>query len=322
MRREALLLLLPLLVYGYSLSFGFTNWDDPMLVTENPRIQSPSLAIFVPRAGHSYQPIRELSYAIDHALWGLRPAGYDAVNLLLHTGAGFLLMCALSALLKQVRTSQTEQNQRLALGVALLWAMHPINTEAVVWVASRKYGLLACFAFGALWAHLCEHRKTAAALAAGALLSSPFGIVLPALFALVDWTRARLEWRHCLPIGLTWLLLAPLIASGLFGAEGADADFCVAAARTLSEQGHPTAALPLLQRAIAQAPAHHQAHRELAICLLKAGDLAAALPAIQRAIALMPDTADYADQKAQLQALLANLDAQSPSRSSSPAQTE
>lgn len=87
LRGSAVLVLLVLLIYGHSLGFGFTNWDDPMLVLENPRIQTLSPALFLPRAGHSYQPIREFSYAIDHALWGLHPAGYHAVNLLLHAGA-------------------------------------------------------------------------------------------------------------------------------------------------------------------------------------------------------------------------------------------
>jgi protein O-mannosyl-transferase len=226
-RGAAALVLIVLLIYGHTLRFGFTNWDDPMLVLENTRIQSLSPGIFLPEPGRSYQPIREFSYAIDHTLWGLRPAGYHALNVLLHASATVLLLLALVALLDAVRSSQKTENRWLALGVAALWACHPVNTEAVVWVASRKYGLLACFVFASLWMHLRERRKTAAGLAAMALMSSPFAIVLPVLLALADWCRGcelRKDWTRFLPLGIAWLLLAPMIAIGLFGAGGAVSD--------------------------------------------------------------------------------------------------
>jgi Flp pilus assembly protein TadD len=86
--------------------------------------------------------------------------------------------------------------------------------------------------------------------------------------------------------------------------QSGDPDFCLIAARTLTQQGQPAAALPLLKRAITLAPSHGGAHRQLAICLLQTGDLTAAVPAIHKAISLMPNTANYAAQKAQLQALL------------------
>lgn len=86
-----------------------------------------------------------------------------------------------------------------------------------------------------------------------------------------------------------------------------DATFCLTAARTLTQQGHTAAALPLLQRAVILAPNHPGAHRELAVCLLQTGNLAAAVPAIEKAISLMPNTPEHSAQKAQLQALLAQI---------------
>ena len=209
----ALVLLLVLLVYSRALGFGFVNWDDPMLVLENERIQSLSpstvIAIFAVRPGHTYQPVRELSHALDLAIWGDWGPGHHLLNVLLHATAAILLLLIARRL----------GYQRLAaLAAALLFACHPVNVEAVAWVSSRKYGLLAVFGLAALLLHLCEHRKSAVASLALAVLSSPFGIVFPALILLVDATRRSIDARDY----RVYLCLVPvlgLIALGLFGGE-------------------------------------------------------------------------------------------------------
>ncbi len=61
-------------IYANSLDGAFTNWDDDKLVLHNETIQSLStanlMAIFTPERAQSFQPIRDLSYAVDFALWG------------------------------------------------------------------------------------------------------------------------------------------------------------------------------------------------------------------------------------------------------------
>jgi protein O-mannosyl-transferase len=214
----ALLIVLSLLVYARALSFGFVNWDDPMLVLENPRIQtfSPStiVAIFAIRPGHSYQPIRELSHAMDLMIWGDWGPGHHLLNVLLHAAAAVLV------LLIARRLGST---RLAAIAAALLFASHPVNVEAVAWVSSRKYGLLAVFGFGALLLHLHARRKSAAACIALAGLSSPFGIIFPALILLVDATRhplceLRKSARDYLPY-LSFLPVLALIVLGLFGGD-------------------------------------------------------------------------------------------------------
>ncbi len=89
------ILLLTLIVYGNSLNNDFTNWDDPGLVIDNTAITSLSLEnilhLFTPRAGHTYQPVRVLSYAIDYHFWQLDPFGYHLGNTLLHLFAAVIL---------------------------------------------------------------------------------------------------------------------------------------------------------------------------------------------------------------------------------------
>ncbi|NOR23650.1 MAG: hypothetical protein GQ542_04530, partial [Desulforhopalus sp.] len=94
------ILLLTLTVYANALNNDFTNWDDPALVIENPSIRSLDPAnvidIFTPKAGHSYQPVRVLSYAVDYHFWQLNPVGYHGVNILLHALSALLLYLMLS----------------------------------------------------------------------------------------------------------------------------------------------------------------------------------------------------------------------------------
>jgi tetratricopeptide (TPR) repeat protein len=192
--------LLALLVFAPSLSGEFTNWDDHMLVKDNPAVRSlaPSavLEIFTPRPGATYQPIRVLSYAIDYKLWGFQALGYHLVNTLLHGFAASLLILGLVPLLTRLRPkAQKEAKQLAALAVGLLFLLHPVNVESVAWISSRKYGLLAIFSAWALWAH--GHQRTRQMIVAIVLaaLSSPFGVALAPALLLAEFCSVR-KWKH------------------------------------------------------------------------------------------------------------------------------
>ncbi|MFT5130719.1 MAG: hypothetical protein ACI8W8_004350, partial [Rhodothermales bacterium] len=117
-----------LLVYAKALSHDFINLDDPRLIRHNPAIESLSpgsvIAMFVPHRGQTFQPMRVLSYAVDRAIFGEGPFGFHLCNVLLHASAAVLLFLVLRAL-KIPRSP--------AFTAALLWAVHPVNVEAVAW---------------------------------------------------------------------------------------------------------------------------------------------------------------------------------------------
>jgi tetratricopeptide (TPR) repeat protein len=218
----ALIIGLAAIAHGPSLGNGFTNWDDPMLVTENTAIRSlaPSnlLRIFTP-GERSYQPVRVLSYAIDYAIWEYRPFGYHLVNLLLHLGAAVLLFFTVRALLDRLRTAQAG-NRVAALLVALLFAVHPVNVESVAWVSSRKYGLLVVFSFLAIFAFLRERRVLSVLALVLAILSSPFAVVIPFLLGLIQLCAPdRRSWKPLLPHVLALGLLAIPMFAGLANAS-------------------------------------------------------------------------------------------------------
>ena len=200
-----LILLLTAVVYANSIHNDFTNWDDLGLVVENPAIRSLSIDnlidIFTPKPGKTYQPVRVLSYAIDYSLWKLNPLGYHLGNIALHGFSAVILYLLLASLLNQIRAeSSLESNRLIALLASLLFAVHPVNVEAVTWISSRKYGLLTFFYFSSLYFYIKNsekgrHHRIYYALSIVSyvlsLLSSPFSVTLPAILFLYDYCRIR-----------------------------------------------------------------------------------------------------------------------------------
>jgi len=200
-----IILLLTAIVYANSIHNDFTNWDDLSLVVENPAIRSLSIDnlidIFTPKAGKTYQPVRVLSYAIDYYLWKLNPLGYHLGNIALHGFSAVILYLLLASLLNQMRSeSSFESNRIIALLASLLFAVHPVNVEAVTWISSRKYGLLAFFYFSSLYFYIKNaekgryHRIYYALSIVSyvlSLLSSPFSVTLPAILFLYDYCSIR-----------------------------------------------------------------------------------------------------------------------------------
>jgi tetratricopeptide (TPR) repeat protein len=147
--RSALLIIAAavLIVFGQTLRFDFVNYDDQELIVENaPLLSNPaniagafSTHVFAGhrQAGEYYRPILTASYIIDYQLWQLRPFGYHLTNLLLH-----LLTAAMVYLLA---LSVFNRRSDLALFSALVFAVHPVQTEAVAWLAGRNDLLLGFF---------------------------------------------------------------------------------------------------------------------------------------------------------------------------------
>jgi tetratricopeptide (TPR) repeat protein len=194
------ILLFIAVVYANSISNDFTNYDDLSLVVENPAIRSLSidnlLNIFTPKPGLTFQPVRVLSYAIDYHFWKLNPVGYHLGNIALHCGAAIWLYLLLTAILNRIRgESLAGEHRIIALLATLLFVVHPVNVEAVTWLSSRKYGLLAFFYFCSTYLFVKSTQKerrylTYYLVSVGAylltLLSSPFAVTLPAILLLYD----------------------------------------------------------------------------------------------------------------------------------------
>jgi len=90
-----------------------------------------------------YRPLMHIIYMIDYHIFGLKPWGFHLTNVLFHAGVSVLVFLIFSMLINQLRflnlkpkiSNQKSEILSPAFIAALLFAAHPIHTEAVTCVA-------------------------------------------------------------------------------------------------------------------------------------------------------------------------------------------
>lgn len=111
-------------------------WDDEQFIYNNQYVKSFDIQkIFTTNTlagagevSNYYRPLTTLSFAFDHAIWGLRPFGFHLTNTILHSVSGILLFLLLSAL---------GMRKKPAVVISAFFLIHPLQTEAVVYANSR-----------------------------------------------------------------------------------------------------------------------------------------------------------------------------------------
>lgn len=182
--RLVFITVLLLAVYGNTLNHGFV-WDDHDIIVGNPQLENlgniPSLFLSEDRIESStgyYRPLTYASFAIDRAIWGLNPVGFNITNLLLHILAALLFYQVIAAIFK---------NENLALAAALIFSLHPVAGETVNFHSGGRNTLLcACFILLSLLFYTKDKRIAAAVCFAGAIFSKEFGLLLPAVLFVYD----------------------------------------------------------------------------------------------------------------------------------------
>jgi Flp pilus assembly protein TadD len=190
-------------VYLNTLTNGFV-FDDPHLVGIDPAVRNPS-SLFPKIAKGTwwlgYRPLRTASYALDYALFGRDPLGFHLSNLVYHTLSGLLAYLIAVRLLAQ---------HLPALFVALLFLVHPIQTDAVSYISGRRdilFGLFYLLGFFAFLRYRDTRLKRFLGLAVMAYLlslsSKEMAATLPLLCFTYDlvWTGRptggrALGWRR------------------------------------------------------------------------------------------------------------------------------
>ena len=120
-------------VYYNSLNNDFV-FDDESVVQNNQSITDISN---IPKfftaeegfhkvIGRYYRPVVSTLYAVDYALWGINPFGFHLTNVIIHTIASFLLLLILLKMFGEFKHGLFS-----ALIGALIFAVHPVHTEAV-----------------------------------------------------------------------------------------------------------------------------------------------------------------------------------------------
>ena len=173
------------LVYCNTVCHDFV-YDDHAVVQANPAAHDPTdlAKIFLaPSWGGSelvYRPLTIWTFSVQHWLHGERPVGYHLVNVVLHLGASAVLVSLTRGLGGPLR---------VAAIAGVLFAAHPVHTEAVANVVGRAEMLAALFTFLALYfQRRCRPVWDVATVIAyaAALLSKETAIVVVVLGPLAD----------------------------------------------------------------------------------------------------------------------------------------
>ena len=140
-----------LLAYGRTFAVPFL-FDDIAAIPGNPTIRDLGALGTVLSPPHAEgttvggRPILNLTLALNHALGGTAVAGYHAVNLLLHVAAAWLLFALVDTTLARSPHERLRRDATgLAFASALLWLLHPLQTESVTYVIQRAEILVAFF---------------------------------------------------------------------------------------------------------------------------------------------------------------------------------
>lgn len=213
-----------LLVFGVTLAVfartvvnGLVHWDDGDNITGNPFINPPTWRSIWYLWTNPYQdlyvPLVYTSFAGEMLLGG-RPALIHFTNALLHSLSAVVVFQILWQLLPRSKHS------RIAAGIgALLFSLHPLQTEAVAWATGRKDTLSGLMALVTVWQYVLfrqdekqrvVHYVISVTAFALALLAKPAAVATPLALLAVDYFALRRPLRDsvkalALPVALAAL---------------------------------------------------------------------------------------------------------------------
>lgn len=204
----AILLLLTWFAFANTLDNGFV-WDDHELVVRNPDVRAGSLtkifssgawAFQQPENNNYYRPLQILTYRVIAALGGMSPFPFHVVSLILHGAVVLLVYAVFFQLLKSPIP---------AFVGACLFAVHPIHTEAIDWIACSTELGCALFLMLAFYCYLRGWRIASSAAFLAALLWKEMAATLPLLIGAHQLLVERVPPKKTGPY---WLVLAGYLA--------------------------------------------------------------------------------------------------------------
>jgi len=184
------LFIVTLVIFWQTGEHQFINFDDPLYVTNNPRVKEGLTGdnivwAFTTTAASNWHPLTWLSHMTDVEFFGVNPRGHHLMNVFIHTASTLLLFL----LLARITLAPWQ-----SLFVAALFALHPLHVESVAWVAERKDVLSSFFWLLTLlfYAGYVRHRKVKFYLLALAsfvigLMAKPMLVTLPVIMLLLDY---------------------------------------------------------------------------------------------------------------------------------------
>lgn len=235
-------LMLATLVGAGLVAFGNSLWgafifDDQTAILANPHIRTlwpPIVPLTSPNdTALAGRPLVSLSLAVNYHAGGFNPFGYHVFNLAVHLACGLLVFGVVRETLDRPRLGLllAGHSDDLAFLCALLWIVHPLQTEAVNYITQRTESMAGFFylatLFGAIRSVESQRRRRhwmVVAISASALgmmcketvATAPLAVLLW-LWIFEDQPIGRLLFQNrVLLSGLaaTWLVVAAMLVLG------------------------------------------------------------------------------------------------------------
>ncbi|MBI5181109.1 MAG: tetratricopeptide repeat protein [Nitrospirae bacterium] len=189
-----LIIILTALSYINTLNNSFV-YDDNTYVVENRQIRSASnipkafISSYPPDSKEQglYRPMVAISYIFDYAFRGLNPKSFHLTNLILHILTSIIVYLLAFEIIKTRWPSAV---------VGIVFALHPVHTEAVTWVVGRAEVMAGLFYFLAFLLYIktgefasLKNRLFIFSIASYffALLSKEMAVTLPILLFIYDY---------------------------------------------------------------------------------------------------------------------------------------
>lgn len=218
MRRWLPYALVALALAAYANSFrGPFLFDDLPSIPDNPSIRQLwplSIPLSPPPLGESVagRPLVNLSYALDYAIGGFDVSMFHVTNLAIHIACGLLLFAI---------THRTLNDEAVAFASALIWVVHPLQTESVTYLAARTESMMALCLLLTLYAAMRGWTVAAVAACAAGMACKESMVVAPLLVPLYDRAFTYSSWRRAwnarrtlwLGLAATWVVLLVILWS-------------------------------------------------------------------------------------------------------------
>lgn len=205
-----------LVVYYPCIFSPFNSLDDYKMANSLLNSGSVKLSdVFLPHGrAQYYRPLLYLTFLFDKYAWGISASFMHLENVFLHLCNSLLVFRITRHLLRR----DGKEGRFLPLTAALLFAFHPVNTEAVNWISARSDVLAGFFVLCALYFFvLARERRTLACILASSLflfcgcLAKETALFLAP--SLLFWLLFGECFRASLTVQKRLLLSSPIIAA-------------------------------------------------------------------------------------------------------------
>jgi tetratricopeptide (TPR) repeat protein len=231
-----------MLLFSRATNYGFTNYDDPFYVLNNPGVNGgltwDGVAWAFTGKADYWHPLTWLSHMLDWQLYGDQAGGHHLTSVLWHAANAVLAFLVLRRLTGAFWMSAS---------YAALFAWHPLRVESVAWITERKDVMSGCFFLLTLWSYAAYTERAKGkprfalgtywltlALFALGLMCKPMLVTVPLVLLILDFwplRRAGIEpadwpcWRELLIEKMPFFTLSVAAAAATVFMQRAEGAF-------------------------------------------------------------------------------------------------